>query len=173
MPNPYSRKSLAELIADGHDTGSAAHLFNRSVKFIQKEQATPEYQQSLQNALRNRTEIEKRREVSTAKTEAANAPRATLTGIVERDIDAIDRVRKRIYYYDVGNPPPEQFFTRYYLSETELINNEPLTAAEIPNHAADVSFDPPIPSQEPGTHFTSFSFRHIREGNLIVLFGAE
>ena len=44
MAQVYSRKSLAETIGAGHDTASAAKLFNRSIDFIEHEQQTREYQ---------------------------------------------------------------------------------------------------------------------------------
>ena len=44
MAQVYSRKSLAETIGAGHDTASAAKIFNRSIDFIEHEQQTREYQ---------------------------------------------------------------------------------------------------------------------------------
>ena len=39
----YSRRALAELIANGQDTSSAAERLGRPTNFIQKEQKTDEY----------------------------------------------------------------------------------------------------------------------------------
>ena len=103
----------------------------------------------------------------------ANAPRLTLTGTVEKEEDIVGVVRERLYSYDVGNPPPEQFVVNYYLSHGDVIRELPLSAADIPDYVRFASFLPSIPNQTPGTHHTIFSFRHIQEGDLIVEFSLE
>lgn len=50
MALSYSKRHLAELIACGHDTRSAAALFNRKELFIKSEQNTAEYKRHLERA---------------------------------------------------------------------------------------------------------------------------
>ena len=57
MAHPYTRKALAQAIANGHDTASAANLFGRKLRFIQSEQGTVEYERHLNRFL----EIRERR----------------------------------------------------------------------------------------------------------------
>ena len=103
----------------------------------------------------------------------ANAPRQTLTGTVEKEEDIVGVVRERLYSYDVGNPPPERFVVKYYLSHQDVIRELPLSESEVSGYVRFASFLPSIPNQTLGTHYTIFSFRHIQEGDLILEFSLE
>ena len=61
MARVYSRRALAQLICDGHNTSSASNLFSRSVEFVQKEQASPEYLYYF-NQCRKRIETRERKQ---------------------------------------------------------------------------------------------------------------
>lgn len=50
----YSRKALAQLIADGYDSAAAANVFNRSVNYIEKEQQSSQFQSLFRRALQQR-----------------------------------------------------------------------------------------------------------------------
>ena len=62
MAQVYSRKTLAEHIGQGHDTASAARLFNKSIDFIESEQQTKDYQYYLDQFLDRRTRRTQRTE---------------------------------------------------------------------------------------------------------------
>ena len=47
MARIFSIKSLAELICDGHDTASAAKLFQKSVSYVQRVQSSDTYKRQL------------------------------------------------------------------------------------------------------------------------------
>lgn len=70
MALPYSRKSLAQHIANDGDSASAAAFFNHKIDFIEKEQKTPQYLSYLKLFLQRRDRKEISREKTIATTEA-------------------------------------------------------------------------------------------------------
>ena len=108
-----------------------------------------------------------------AEEEVANAPRATLTGTTEKSVGAVGELRQQLVFYDVGNPPPERFLYNVYLTKADLIDESPVPESEKAIYISDAVFDPATPNPESGTHFTTFSYRTVRQGNVFLLFSTE
>ena len=108
-----------------------------------------------------------------AEEEVANAPRATLTGTTERSTGRIGELREQLYEYEVGNPPLTQFMYNVYLTKEALIDGSPVPANEKTNYVEDTSFDPATPTTTPGTHFTIFRYRTLRQGRIFLTFHLE
>lgn len=92
MAQAYSRKSLAQHIANDGDSASAAALFNHKIDFIEKEQKTPQYLNYLSLFLKARDRKEIRREVETADKEAREKVAIEKTERISEDENLQDQI---------------------------------------------------------------------------------
>ena len=169
---PYSKRALAQLVVDGHDTASAANLFGRKIDFIQHEQSTSEYQRILERLLGQRRPagVNTARVTSIAEEVVGDASRPSEFQHVRSIEIMVGEERTDIVNYTQGNPLGKAFVFKVYDNAQDYANDEnELTENEISN----ISFDPETPVQEVGTHVVFITYTVNSAGKVFVRFYAE
>ncbi|MXV76540.1 hypothetical protein F4Z99_20005 [Candidatus Poribacteria bacterium] len=165
MPRHYSRRNLAQLIADDHDTSSAARMLGVPLDYAIKEQQTDEYLRYLSQFRRTKRRLNRRIAVRTVSATPTDPDDSDDTSKVPLDVTLVRKVQidgleehTLTFEYNIGpNGRPGRFWgAKWYGSIADLEAGIPeLGPTRTPRN---VSIRPAELMPTEGLHFFHLTF---------------